>query len=171
MVNAFILLAVVLSAGNEEFQGRVTSVLEGDTIVVMNGRRPTRVKLVGVDAPEPGQPFADKARQFTSSVVTRKRVLVRVKETDRLGRVTGEVVLPVGKSVHEQLLTAGLAWHDVHSSAGDENLAKLEADAKKHKRGLWSASNPIAPWDWRDRKRGHRPEGYRPPGSTAQQAN
>jgi endonuclease YncB( thermonuclease family) len=165
------LMVAFLLGGNDEFQGRVTSALEGDTIIVMNGRRPTRVKLVGVDAPEPGQPFADKARQFTSSVVTRKRVLVRVKETDRLGRVTGEVILPDGKSVHEQLLAAGLAWHDLHTSSNDEELAALEAEAKQAKRGLWAASNPIAPWDWRERKRGYRAEGYRPPGSSRQQAN
>ena len=30
-----------------------------------------------------------------------------------------------------------------------EILAQIEEYAKKNKKGLWSAKNIIAPWDWR----------------------
>jgi len=32
-------------------------------------------------------------------------------------------------------------------------LADLEIEAKKEKRGLWKAENPVAPWDYRKENR------------------
>jgi micrococcal nuclease len=32
---------------------------------------------------------------------------------------------------------------------GDATLARLEAEAREARRGLWSQPHPIPPWDWR----------------------
>jgi micrococcal nuclease len=42
----------------------------------------------------------------------------------------------------------GLAWHYKQYNK-DEELAKLEQQAQQNKIGLWSQSNPVAPWDFR----------------------
>ncbi|HEY9277666.1 MAG TPA: hypothetical protein VIO87_05630 [Methylotenera sp.] len=36
---------------------------------------------------------------------------------------------------------------------GHEYLYAIEEEARNARRGLWTDSNPIAPWDWRKAKR------------------
>ena len=47
-----------------QFSGKVVSVLDGDTIDVLYNRRAKRIRLNGIDAPEKGQAFGQKAKQF-----------------------------------------------------------------------------------------------------------
>lgn len=37
-------------------------------------------------------------------------------------------------------------------SVSDFELAKLETEAREKEIGLWSRTNPVAPWDWRKSK-------------------
>src|SRR5947208_2724620 len=65
-------LFLVISASSAlaaEFAGAVTDVLNGDTIEVMNGSGPMRVRLFGVECPDLNQPFGTTARYFTSTSV------------------------------------------------------------------------------------------------------
>ena len=41
--------------------GNVTSVLDGDTIEVLNGHHADRIRLSGIDCPENGQAYSKKA--------------------------------------------------------------------------------------------------------------
>jgi endonuclease YncB( thermonuclease family) len=41
----------------------------------------------------------------------------------------------------------GLAWHDKRCS-DDEDLAEAETAARRERKGLWSGSSPVAPWEW-----------------------
>jgi endonuclease YncB( thermonuclease family) len=50
--------------------------------------------------------------------------------------------------VNKQLVIDGMAWHFKKYNK-DTVLAKLEIEAREKKVGLWSQSNPIAPWAWR----------------------
>ena len=58
-----LLLALATPASAEFFEGRVVGVVDGDTIDVLVGSETRRVRLFGIDTPERGQPWADKARQ------------------------------------------------------------------------------------------------------------
>lgn len=157
-------LLVLELAADRSFEGRVTTVVEGDTVVVLDGNRPTRVRLAGIDAPQPGQPFADKAKRHLNSALIRKKVLVRVRDRDDLGQVNGEIILASGRSVALELVNAGLAWCDP-GEASTAPLAKAEAEARKGRRGLWSSRDPIPPWEWKERHRVHRsPAASRPRG-------
>jgi hypothetical protein len=42
-----------------------------------------------------------------------------------------------------------MAWHFVRYAPHDRELARLEAEARKARVGLWSEPNPIPPWEWR----------------------
>lgn len=75
----------------------------------------------------------------------RKEVEVRVLDTDRYGRLVGEVVLPDGISLNKELVHAGLAWWYRKYAPGDRVLKALEAGAREAKPGLWRDENPISP--------------------------
>jgi endonuclease YncB( thermonuclease family) len=71
---------------------------------------------------------------------------------DRYGRIIGAIVVD-GKSLGRELVRAGYAWHYHQYAENDTELAGLQAEAKKAKRGLWKQANPVAPWDWRKQRR------------------
>ena len=100
-------VAVLASAQDAEFTGKVVGVIDGDTIDVMHLGKAERVRLYGVDAPEKNQAFGTKAKQFTSEQAFGKDVRVVVKDTDRYGRTVGDVFLPSGKRLSNELVSAG----------------------------------------------------------------
>lgn len=67
---------------------------------------------------------------------------------DRHGRVLGEVVFPDGRVLNEELVAAGMAWHDTRYSK-DPMLARLERQARRARAGVWSEPRPVAPWEFR----------------------
>lgn len=137
------------SFGNSE---KVVAVLDGDTIIVINqDKQETRIRLFGIDCPEKSQDFGQKAKQFTSELCFQKMVVIQSHGIDKYGRTLGDVLLPGGKVLNQELVRVGLAWHYKHYS-NDPLLAKLEVVAREKKLGLWSLNNPVAPWDYRHNK-------------------
>lgn len=57
------------------------------------------------------------------------------------------VLLPDGRSLNRELVAAGLAWRIKESKS--KELAKLEKDARRAKRGLWADAKPTPPWTYR----------------------
>jgi micrococcal nuclease len=137
-----------LTRASPAFSGEVVRVLDGDTIEVMHDGQAERVRLNAVDCPEKGQAFGTAAKQFTSSLVFGQTVTVRSSGRDRYRRTIGDVVLPDGRSLNQELIKAGMAWWYRHYSK-DRTLEDLESEARSQKRGLWSDADPIAPWEWR----------------------
>src|SRR5215813_13322778 len=82
-----------LGASAEQFTGKVV-----------------KVRLYGIDTPEKAQAFGTQARQFTSDAAFQQTVTVVVQTTDRYGRLVGEVLLPDGRSLNQELVKAGMAW-------------------------------------------------------------
>ena len=136
----------------EEFAGKVVAVAGGDTITVLRDKTPIKICLQAVDCPEKAQPFGTKAKQFTSDMVFGKVVTVKVVTRDLYGRTVAWISVG-GKSVSEELLRAGMAWH-YRQYDKNPKLAKLEQEARAAKRGLWADESPTAPWEWRKGKRG-----------------
>ena len=75
------------SAFTQTFDTKVVGVHDGDTITVYDGREQTRIRLDGIDCPENGTDFSQRAKQFTSDLVFGKQVRIEGKETDRYGRL------------------------------------------------------------------------------------
>ena len=146
VLGAALLFAFTVHA--EEFYGRVVGVADGDTITVLVGVEPRRVRLAGVDAPEKGQPFGQRAKQALSRLVFGRTVRVVVHGQDRYGRTLGEVRLPDGGSLNELLVEEGWAWHYTRYSK-DQRLAEREATARRSRRGLWVDSRAMPPWEFR----------------------
>jgi micrococcal nuclease len=145
------LYLALLFLAPHSFSARCIGVTDGDTIEILRDHNSIKVRLEGVDCPELGQDFSQKAKQFTSGLVFGKTAEIRPAGNDRYGRLIARVVVD-GKDVSEQLLVAGLAWHFKKYNK-DQDLAELERKASVERIGLWSSSNPIAPWDYRHRTR------------------
>lgn len=74
---------------------------------------------------------------------------------DKYGRTLANVILPDGRNLSQELVRQGYAWW-FRKYSKDEQLGRLEADARVAKRGLWADPKPVPPWEWRASKQ--RPE-------------
>lgn len=141
--------------------GRALRVQDGDSFVMQaaDGRRIT-VRIAGIDAPEKGQPFADRARRHLAELMQRGELTLTPLKTDPFGRVVADVRLDGsdGPDVGLALVRAGLAWH-FRRYASDQTPAQrraysqAEARAREEGLGLWSQRDPVPPWQHRDRQR------------------
>jgi micrococcal nuclease len=150
------LLAALLppaGASGEAFTGRVVGILDGDILSVLREGKAVKVRLHGVDTPEKAQAFGTQARKFTSDFAFQQMVTVVVQTTDRYGRLVGEVLLPDGRSLNQELVQAGMAWWYRRYAPHDTTLAQLEAAARAATRGLWADATPTPPWEWRKGQR------------------
>jgi hypothetical protein len=63
----------------------------GDTLTLLVDGQQIKVRLEGIDAPEKGQPFGDRARQELGRLVFGKKVKVETTGKDRYGHTLGRV--------------------------------------------------------------------------------
>lgn len=147
----FLWLAMLAVAGfapvAQNFEARVIGVADGDTISVLRDGRPVTIRLDGVDCPEGGQDFSQRAKALTSQLVFGKSVTVVPKELDKYGRLVARIVVD-GQDVSLALVQAGLAWHYKQYS-NDRTLAAAEVEARRAGIGLWSVTSPMPPWEFR----------------------
>ncbi len=136
------------------WSGRVVYVVDGDTIDIERNGKSVRIRLYGVDTPEPDQPYGREAKIFTLSRVSGKKVEVEMTGDIHEERFIG--IVTVGDlNLNEHLVEYGYAW--VHPGYCDKffcsEWARIEAAARKAKKGLWKDPQPIPPWDYRYAKR------------------
>lgn len=137
------------TAHGADLTGRVTRVIDGDTIEILAGPSPTRVRLAAIDAPERkcGQAFGEASRRSLADLVAGKTVTVIDQGGDRYGRTLGFVF--VGRlNVNAEQVRRGMAWH-YRAYSADQALAGLERQARASHRGLWADDRAVPPWDWR----------------------
>jgi endonuclease YncB( thermonuclease family) len=148
------LLVHAIGVNAAQFTGRVVAVLDGDTIVVLaTDRQRVRVRLAGIDAPEKGQPFANRAKAHLSHLVHARDVVVDWHKRDPYGRVVGKVRVS-GVDAALEMVTSGLAWHyarfaNEQSPADRKLYAQAQARAREERRGLWRDRDPRPPWSFR----------------------
>jgi endonuclease YncB( thermonuclease family) len=152
-------------AATQTFDARVVGVTDGDTITVLDANKiPHRIRLAGIDAPEKGQPFAERSKQSLRRMVMGRNARIEWDERDRYGRLVGKAwVTPAGNDCTQEpcpktldagraQLTVGLAWHYLGRHQDEEDSLAYEFDemeARARRVGLWSEPDPVAPWDWR----------------------
>jgi len=140
-------------------QYKCTRVTDGDTITVTQNSFKTKIRLVGIDAPEksrkkhePGQPFSQASTKYLASLVLNKYVDIVSYGTDRYGRTLG-VVYVDGKNVNLELVKAGLAevYRGKPAPGFDNDLyQKAEDETRSAGKGMWSLGDKyISPKDWR----------------------
>ncbi len=90
-------------------EGRVVGITDGDTLTLLVDRAQHKIRLAQIDTPERAQPWGTRARQALSDKVFRKVVTVRVSDTDRYGRLIGEIWLG-DRDINRELIREGYAW-------------------------------------------------------------
>jgi len=137
------------SALPSPFFAQVRSVADGDTFTVMENDRPTTIRLYAVDSPELSQPFGFESTIFLRTLIAGRMVKIVPHDRDGYGRLVCDTYTPIGQRVSAFSVAAGLSWWYAFYAPNDEQLERLQAEAKLAQRGLWSAPDPIPPWVWR----------------------
>lgn len=144
-----LLIVFALAIQGQNLRGKVTRVIDGDTIEVLLNSSPITVRLNGIDAPESGQMFGSRAKQICSELSFGKFVGLVLLNRERYNRIVADVILPDGRNLSQELVRGGAAWWFRRYAPHDEKLRLLEEDARDSKRGLWADENPMPPWEFR----------------------
>jgi micrococcal nuclease len=144
----------VESRQEKYFQGKVTKVMDGDSLMVSVGRKRIEVRLYGIDAPEYKQSFSNQSRKFVTKKLLGKIVQVEAVTRDTYGR-TVSIVSHKEQSINHELVRAGLAWVYLRYCKKKicKKWKKSEQEARAKNIQLWSHKDPVAPWEWRREKR------------------
>ena len=70
-----------------DFTGPVVSVLDGDTLEVLHNHHPERIRLSGIDCPEKGQAYGQRAKHAASALAFGKEVTVQTHGHDKYKRI------------------------------------------------------------------------------------
>lgn len=127
-------------------RGKVTRVVDGDTIHVRVGTRVEKVRLLGIDAPESGGCYSSQATLQLRRLVLNKIVRLQGDRTqakrDRFKRLLAYVHLPNGKDAEVELLRGGFATVYVYDNRPFARLAQYEAAegfAASARVGAWAS--------------------------------
>lgn len=133
---------VIISNQVLEFpkEAKVKRVIDGDTIELDKGQI---VRLVGVNAPDNGQPYDDEATDFVKKMVEGKKIKLEydVYKSDRFGRILAYIEIN-NKNLSIELVRKGLAKVTIYEKRKpliyQQLLLDAENDAKSKKIGVWS---------------------------------
>ncbi|MGE0802429.1 MAG: thermonuclease family protein [Lautropia sp.] len=149
------------SAEPAPLRARLARIQDGDSFIAIgdDGRRRT-IRISGIDAPERGQPFADRSRDHLRRLLAERTLAIQPVKIDQYRRVVAKVLVIDGEQAGDAGLTqiqAGLAWYfrryasDL-PAADRDRYAAAERTARAAGRGLWAQPRPEAPWLLRQRE-------------------
>jgi len=129
-------------------------VIDGDTVVLTSE---TRVRLIGIDAPEvdhpeygrKGEPYGAEATAYLRKLVEGKTVRLESgsEAEDKYGRTLAYLFLPDGLFVNRSMVEAGYAeTYRRFDFIYKEEFLNLEKKARSRKIGMWQDR----PEDWKN---------------------
>jgi micrococcal nuclease len=144
----FSFLSVTLVAANE-FTAKVINVIDGNTLeVITANNEKQKLILAGIDCPEMGQTYADKAKKVLEKLILEKEVVVTITGKDRSGNYLAAIkVVRNDMDPRIELLEEGLAWTSEKNPIADFESIRLKA--MERQKGIWKESDPKAPWIYR----------------------
>ncbi len=151
---ALIALIVQVSLAAPNVLGKIVGVTDGDTLTLLDeANQQHRIRLAGIDAPERGQAFGEASKRHLSDLSFGRIAAADCPKVDRFGRYVCLVRVD-GVDVGLAQVKVGLAWHykkyaHEQAEAEREAYSGAEEEARAARRGLWSAPEPMAPWEWR----------------------
>ncbi len=120
----------------------VVRVLDGDTVEVLLAGETLRLRYIGIDSPEDGQPFSSEATQANRQLVEGKKVLLEkdVSETDRYDRLLRYVYLLDGTFINAELVRAGYARAAAYppDTRYQDYLESVQQEASQAGLGVWA---------------------------------
>ena len=147
----FIIIFLSANVNSEEFNGVVTKVIDGDSIVVRHDNVLKKIRLSYIDAPEVSQDHGEDSKLFLKNIVLDKTVLVDTKRKDKYGRHLSDLYIHSNIEsiyVNAKMIKSGNAW--VYKRyRSNTYLINLENHARSNKIGIWKNDNPMEPWVYR----------------------
>ena len=129
-----------IPTGTTRELGTVTNVVDGDTIDVLIGGETFRVRYIGMDTPERGDPYFSEATDKNSQLLQGQSVtLIKdVSETDQFGRILRYVVSG-NEFVNYKLVRQGYALASTYTPdvACSSAYAEAQNIAASEGLGLW----------------------------------
>ncbi|MBI3584375.1 MAG: thermonuclease family protein [Nitrospinae bacterium] len=130
----------------------VRHIIDGDTIITTSGEK---IRFLGIDAPEvasekmPAQFFSEEAKMANKNMLDGKTIRLEfdIEKIDKYGRLLAYIFLKDGTFVNAKLIEDG----DARAYCIPPNVKyysrfkKLEKEAIKNRKGLWSEPDSIAP--------------------------
>jgi endonuclease YncB( thermonuclease family) len=125
--------------------GVVTHVSDGDTLWLKtaHGRRPIKLRLLGIDAPEICQSGGAQSRQALIALVQGRQVHVEAKGRDTNGRRLG-LLSRDGDDIGARMVRDGQAWSYRYKGNPGPYVAE-EREARAARRGLFAERSPTEP--------------------------
>ncbi|MFM9839170.1 MAG: thermonuclease family protein [Cyclobacteriaceae bacterium] len=147
---AFAILGLLMSSmvwAREVISGKVLTVIDGNTLEVTTTENEIyKILLFGIDSPELGQEFGEKAKRYLEKLILDKNVSVEIQGKDRLGNRLG-IILIEGEDPRMQLLQEGLAWTAERQPI--QEFETIKEKAREKGKGLWKEQEPTPPWVYR----------------------
>lgn len=128
-------------------QHRVVKVHDGDSVTLLSDGVQHEARLAGIDAPELRQEFGRDAKSTLAALVEGRVVTFTDTGHDRYHRNLVRMHVE-GTDVNAEMVRRGMAWR-YSAYSHDPVLAAAEQEARRFRRGLWSQTNPVPPWEWR----------------------
>jgi len=137
-----LILFFLLSTSHAEIY-KVKRVIDGDTLLLINGER---VRLIGVDTPEtkhpqkPVQYFGREAYLFTKEMVDGKEARFEFdrQKRDRYGRLLAYVYLLDGTFLNAEIIKQGYGFaYTRFPFKYMEEFRRYEREARDKRKGLW----------------------------------
>jgi len=136
VVLLFVLLRSAGCASNTEI-AVVARVVDGDTIVIVGGER---VRYIGIDAPEQGEPYYEEAKEFNERMVAGKRVRLErdISDRDEFGRLLRYVYVD-GIFVNAEMVRNGYAYTRsyIPNTKYQDSLQRVEEEGRRLRKGIW----------------------------------
>jgi len=138
LIGLFVFIGIYFFAYFQREEGFVVKVVDGDTLELNTTEK---VRLLGINAPERGEPFYQEAKNMLAELVLNKKVYLEKdrEERDRYGRLLRYVYLG-DEMVNLKMVEEGYAT--VYFPEGDGRYRKIlengEEEARDMKKGLWS---------------------------------
>lgn len=129
---------------------KVAAVIDGDTIEIEGGQR---VRYLGIDTPEIGQPFYEEAWNKNKELVLGKNVRLEVCKSeprDKYGRLLAYVYVNQ-TMVNREILISGYARILIIPPCGvekTEEFRQYQKAAMEKKLGLWGRKTPVITKDF-----------------------
>lgn len=149
-------IRAIMTVQDQKSKDGGTTIYEGKT------RRMLKIRLYGIDAPEKGQDFSNKARDYLKLMTMGEEVTIISDGSISYDRLVGKIFVfdhysavegKVYKDVSLAMLKAGLAWHYARF-CNLKDYARAQQEAKAQRKGLWSIPDPVPPWNFRRSTRG-----------------
>jgi endonuclease YncB( thermonuclease family) len=132
-------------------RGKLHRAWGGDNFEVGQKNQLHYFLLVGVDCPEPGQPYYNQSCEHLVDVCSDREIELEIESYDQYKREIGHAWVTDADGTRINLaldlLSRGLGWHPGSTFAGSDQYRKAMESARERKIGLWSQPNPMPPWE------------------------